>query len=78
MMKFQDGKGIDVQMIEKDVLIDMRELEEMEKTNPELVSEMLKNPQNWRIHKRGDVIVENVYTEGKTINDLFGVLVMSS
>lgn len=77
-MTLIDTQDIDIRTVKKENLVDMRELERMEKKNPEAVSEVLENPENWRIHRRGDVVIENSYTEGKSINDLFAVLVASS
>ncbi|MCC8049336.1 MAG: hypothetical protein LIP10_01580 [Clostridiales bacterium] len=77
-MGAKDLSGIDIRNVKKEDLVDMRELEKKEKENPEAVRKELNNPQNWRLHRRGDVVIENSYTEGKTINELFAVLVASS
>ena len=39
---------------------------------------IVKENINWYVHRRGDIVVENSYTEGKTINDIFGIMVASS
>ncbi|MCD8014147.1 MAG: hypothetical protein LUG99_13410 [Lachnospiraceae bacterium] len=77
-MTLNDTQNIDIRTVKKENLVDMRELERMEEKSPETVSEALENPVNWHIHRRGDVVIENSYTEGKSINDLFAVLVASS
>lgn len=77
-MTLIDTQDMDIRTVKKENLVDMRELERMEEKNPKAVSEVLENPVNWRIHRRGDIVIENSYTEGKSINDLFAVLVASS
>ena len=51
----------------------------METDNPlEKVEHLKKQLGNLYVHKRGQVIVYNEYTEGRSINDVFGVLIASS
>lgn len=75
----QDMKNVDIKTVPKEELVDMRET-----TIPEFgdVSEMvgyiLKEQINWYVHRRGNIVVQNVYTDGKTINDAFGVMIASS
>ena len=78
-MTIDDMKKVDVRTVAKEELVDMREKTIPEFDNVgELVDYIMKEQINWYVHRRGNIVIENVYTEGKTINDIFGIMVASS
>ena len=78
-MTIDEMKQIDVRTIPKDELVDMRKIILPEFDNiSEFVEYIVKENINWYVHRRGDIVIENSYTEGKTINDIFGIMVASS
>lgn len=78
-MTREEMLSVDIKTVQPETLKDIGEVEYMETDNPlEKVEHLKKQLGNLYVHKRGQVIVFNEYTEGRSINDVFGVLIASS
>jgi len=78
-MTLEEMRLVDVRTVPKSELFDMGELKLPEmKDTYEALDFLLSKHINWYVHKRGNIAIENVYTEGKTINDIFGIMIASS
>lgn len=78
-MTIEEMKSVDVRTVPKDQLVDMREqvLPDTDDVD-EMLAYILNKKINWYVHRRGNIVVENEYMPGKTINDIFGIMVASS
>ena len=78
-MTREEMMGVDIKTVQAEMLKDIGEVEYLETDDPvEKVEYLKKQLGNLYVHKRGQVIVFNEYTEGRSINDVFGVLIASS
>ncbi len=79
LRSIEDMKNVDVRTVAKEDLVDMRQksIPDTESIS-DVIDYILKEQINWYVHRRGNIAVENEYTEGKTINDVFGIMVASS
>ncbi len=79
LRSIEDMKNVDVRTVAKEELVDMRQksIPDMESIS-DMIDYILKEQINWYVHRRGNIAVENEYTEGKTINDVFGIMVAST
>ena len=78
-MTIDEMKQVDVRTVPKEDLVDMRNITiPVFENKMDFVNFLLEENINWYVHRRGNIVIENTYTEGKTINDIFGVMIASS
>lgn len=78
-MTLEEMKKVDCKTVVKEDLVDMRAIN-IPETNSveELVNYLLNNNINWYVHRRGDIVVQNKYSDEESINDIFGIMVSST
>lgn len=78
-MTFEEMKQIDVRTVDKNDVRDIRDITYGNSEDPaEIVQHLQKEIGNLYLHRRGDVLIYNEYTPGKTINDVFGILIAAT
>lgn len=78
-MILEEMKKVDIRTVAREDLVDMREVHIPETNNvEELVNYLLNNNINWYVHRRGEIVVQNKYSDEESINDIFGIMVSST
>lgn len=78
-MTREEMLNVDIRTVPLEELEDISDIQYIDSDNiAERIDNIKKQLNNLYVHRNGNVVVMNEYTEGKSINEVFGILVAAS
>lgn len=78
-MTREEMLNVDIRTVPLEELEDISDIQYIDSDNiAERIDNIKKQLNNLYVHRNGNVAVMNEYTEGKSINEVFGILVAAS